>query len=164
MKMIVLRIIRLALAALVFGPLVASVPLLAQAQAPGNPPPQMNQMPVDEDHARSMTAERQRMMANMHAQDQQLNELVAQMNSAAGAARVDAIATVVAALVEQRAAMRTGMMAMESEMMNHMMQHMMSMQGNMMGMMGRGQTGTAQSRMSCPMMQQMQKEATEPAK
>lgn len=60
-------------------------------------------------------AERQKMMATMRAMDQKLDELVAQMKSATRAAKVDAIANVLAALVEQRATMRSGMMDMQDQ-------------------------------------------------
>ena len=58
--------------------------------------------------------------------------------------------------------MHSQMEAMQTRMMTHMMQHMMSMQGGMMGMMGgRGQTGAMPSMSSCPMMQELSKEAAE---
>lgn len=75
-------------------------------------------------------AERQKMMATMRAMDQKLDELVALMKSATRAAKVDAIANVLARLVEQRATMRSGMM---------------DMQGGIMGMMLRD-PGVAETR------------------
>lgn len=126
----------------------------AQSQTSSMPADQMGKMQVDEDQARSMMAEREKMMATMQAMDQQLDELVAQMNSATGTAKVDAIASVLTALVEQRQTMRSGMMGMQSQMMGHMMQHMMSMQGGMMGTGGAGMKGM--NMMSCPMMQHPQ--------
>ena len=125
----------------------------AQSQTPGTPADQMGKMPVDENQARSMMAEREKMMANMQAMDQQLDELVAQMNSATGTAKIDAIASVLTTLVEQRQTMRSGMMGMQSQMMGHMMEHMMSMQGGTMGM---GMGGAGMTMMHCPMMQHPQ--------
>lgn len=63
--------------------------------------------------------------------------------------------------VAQRAQMRERMMAMQNRMMAHMMEHMTAMQG-MSGMMNRGQTGAPPSMNSCPMMQELAKEAAAP--
>lgn len=118
---------------------------------------------VDETQAAAMMAERQKMMANMRAMDQQLNDLVAKIDSARGDdAKIEAVTAVVRQLVAQRTQMHSQMEAMQTRMMSHMMQHMMSMQGGMMSMMNnRGQTGAMQSMSGCPMMQQLSKEAAE---
>jgi formate dehydrogenase maturation protein FdhE len=66
----------------------------------------------------------QKMMADMKAMDEKLNALVTKMNAASGEAKVNAIAEVVTASVQQRAAMRDTMMQMHGQMMGHMMQQM----------------------------------------
>jgi len=93
MKKIVQWFTRVTLAVLFVSPLVARGPVHAQSPTPGIQQQQMGKMQVDEDHARAMMAEREAMMANMQAMDQKLNELVAQMNSATGAAKVGTIRT-----------------------------------------------------------------------
>ena len=134
---------------------------VAQGQTAGSSQPQRPTM-VDEKQAAAMMAEREKMMANMRALDQKLNDLVAKINTVHGEAKVDAIAAVVRELVAQRTQMRSQMEGMQAQMMDHMMQHMMSMQGSMMGMMqGRGQTSAMQSMSDCPMMKELSKEAAE---
>lgn len=61
----------------------------------------------------------EKMMADMKAEQQKLDELVKTMNSAKGDARVDAIAAIVTQLVEHHRAM--------GERMSMMHQHMMKM-------------------------------------
>ena len=74
------------------------------------------------DHA--MMAERDKMMADMKAADQRLNDLVARMNSASGAEKTTATAAVVTEMVAQSRTMRASMMKMQQGMMPHMMEHM----------------------------------------
>jgi len=73
-----------------------------------------------------------KMMAAMHANDQKLDDLVKKMNTARGNAKVDAIAELLTALVQDRRSMHESMMS-----------HM-SMMMTMMGTMhGRGGADTA---------------------
>lgn len=72
----------------------------------------------------AMMAEHEKMMADMKAADQRLDELVAKMTAASGQAKVDATATVVTEMVTERKTMREGMMRMHQGMMGHMMEHM----------------------------------------
>ena len=74
------------------------------------------------DHA--MMAEHGKMMSDMKAADQRLNELVARMNSAAGMEKTTATAAVVTEMVAQSRTMRASMMKMQQGMMPHMMEHM----------------------------------------
>ena len=74
------------------------------------------------DHA--MMAEREKMMADMKAADQRLDDLVATMNAASGPEKMAATATVVTEMVTQRRTMQAGMMKMQEDMMGHMMEHM----------------------------------------
>jgi len=74
------------------------------------------------DHA--MMAEREKMMADMKAADQRLDDLVVKMNSASGVEKTAATAIVVTEMVTQRRTMRDGMMKMQDGMMRHMMEHM----------------------------------------
>ena len=130
---------------------------IVQAQTGASQP--QRPMMVDETQAASMMAERQKMMANMRAMDQKLNDLIAQIDAARGDdAKIEAVAAVVKQLVAQRTQMHSQMEAMQTRMMDHMMEHMMSMQGGMMGMMNRGQTGAMQPMSNCPMMKELSKE------
>ena len=69
-------------------------------------------------------AEHEKMMAEMKAADQRLDELVTKMNSASGQAQVDATAAAVTEIVAQRRTMRDRMMEMHQGTMSHMMEHM----------------------------------------
>jgi hypothetical protein len=90
------------------------------------------------DHA--MMAEREKMMADMKAADQRLDELVATMNTASGTDKMAATTAVVTEMVTQRRTMQAGMMKMPESMMSHMMEHMQAGKDSMA---------------SCPMMKQM---------
>jgi hypothetical protein len=72
----------------------------------------------------AVMADHEKMMAEMKAADQRLDDLVAKMNAASGMEKADATAAVVSEMVTQRQAMRDGMMKMQHEMMAHMMEHM----------------------------------------
>ena len=72
----------------------------------------------------AMMADREKMMADMKAADQRLDDLVSKMNAASGMAEADATAAVVNEMVTQRRTMLDGMMKMQDEMMAHMMEHM----------------------------------------
>ena len=87
------------------------------------------------DHA--MMAEHEKMMADIKAADQRLDEMVTKMNTASAAQTPAATAIVVTEMAAQRRTMRDGMMKMQEGMMAHMMAHM--------------QAGSA-SMASCPMM------------
>ena len=71
----------------------------------------------------AMMAERERMMTEMKAADQLLEDLVAKMNGASGMEKAAATSAVVTELVNQRRTMRDGMMKMQHGMMGHMMEH-----------------------------------------
>lgn len=88
----------------------------------------------------AMMAEHEKMMTELKAADQRLDDLVAKMNAASGAEKVDATAAVVNEMVTQRRTMRDGMMKMEGGMMGHMMEHMQAGKDSMA---------------ACPMMKQM---------
>jgi hypothetical protein len=88
----------------------------------------------------AMMADHEKMMAEMKAADQRLDDLVTKMNAASGMEKADATAAVVSEMVAQRLAMRDGMMKMEHEMMAHMMEHMQAGKDSMA---------------MCPMMKQM---------
>jgi len=83
----------------------------------------------------SAAAPQANMMAAMKASDAKIDELVKKMNAAKGAAKTDAIAELLTALVQDHRAMRGSMMTNMSSMMD-----MMKMMGNMNG---RGDAGTA---------------------
>jgi hypothetical protein len=88
----------------------------------------------------AMMAEHDKMMADMKAADQRLDDLVAKMNTASGMDKMAATATLVSEMVTQRRTMQAGMMKMQQDMMGHMMEHM--------------QAGK-ESMAMCPMMKQM---------
>jgi hypothetical protein len=64
-----------------------------------------------------MMAMHKKMMADMAASEASLDALVARMNAARGEARVDALAELVTAMVQQHKAMRSHMMEMHEHMM-----------------------------------------------
>jgi hypothetical protein len=88
----------------------------------------------------TMMADQEKMMAEIQAADQRLDDLVGKMNAAAGTDKAEATAAVVNEMVTQRRTMRDGMMKMQHEMMAHMMEHMQA-----------GKDAMAM----CPMMKQM---------
>ena len=87
-----------------------------------------------------MKEKKQKMMADMKAQDAVLTEQIATMNSASKDKKIRLMAAVITSMVEQRIAMDARKAKMEEEMMQHMMQHMQM-----------GKDSMAQ----CPMMQGM---------
>jgi Spy/CpxP family protein refolding chaperone len=88
----------------------------------------------------AMKEQKEKMMADMKAQDATLTEQVAQMNRAPENAKVNLMAGIVTQMLEQRIAMTARMEKMHDGMMQHMMQHMQM-----------GQDSMAQ----CPMMKGM---------
>jgi len=89
----------------------------------------------------AMKEQKEKMMAEMKAQDTELTEQLAKMNSAPVEKKLDLMAGVVTHMVEQRTAMDAQMAKMEEQMMKHMMQHMQ---------MGK------ESMSQCPMMKDME--------
>ncbi len=76
------------------------------------------------EQCQEMKEQKQKMMEDMKAQDAELTEDVAKMNSAPADKKVDEIAAVVNHMLEQRIAMDARMAKMHEKMMEHMMQHM----------------------------------------
>jgi hypothetical protein len=76
------------------------------------------------ERCQEMKAQKQKMMADMKAQDAELTEQVAKMNSAPADKKMSLMAAVITHMVEQRIAMDARMAKMQDEMMQHMMQHM----------------------------------------
>jgi hypothetical protein len=71
---------------------------------------------------RGMMAQQQQMMADMKAEQKKLSELVASMNAATGADKVNRIAAVVTEMVAEHGRMSEHMMSMQNGMMQQMMQ------------------------------------------
>jgi hypothetical protein len=88
----------------------------------------------------AMMADKDKMMTEMKAADQRLDDLVAKMNAASGTEKAEATAVVVNEMIVQRKAMQDGMMKMQQGMMGHMMEHMQAGKDSMA---------------KCPMMKQM---------
>ncbi len=76
------------------------------------------------ERCQEMKEQKQKMMAEMKAQDAELTVQVAKMNSAPEDKKLGLIAAVVTHMVEQRTVMNARMEKMQEEMMKHMMQHM----------------------------------------
>lgn len=93
------------------------------------------------DRCREMKEKKEKMMAEMKAQDAELTAQVGEMNNAPADKKLDLLAAVVTRMVQQNIAMHERMEKMQAEMMPHMMQHMQ---------MGKD------SMMNCPMMKDMQ--------
>ena len=127
--------------------LMSAMPSLA-GQMPQGPPkaatakakPQAG-MPTDmAAKCQAMMADHEKLMKEIKAADQRLDDLVTKMNAASGTEKVDATAAVVNEMVTQRRTMRDGMMKVEGGMMGHMMEHMQAGKDSMA---------------VCPMMKQM---------
>lgn len=88
----------------------------------------------------AMMAEHEKMKADMAAADQRLDALIATMNTAAGADKAIATATVVTEMATAGRAMRDAKARMDEGMMVHMMEHMQAGKDSMA---------------SCPMMKPM---------
>jgi hypothetical protein len=88
----------------------------------------------------AMMADHEKMMTEMKAADERLDDLVAKMNAASGMEKADATAVVVNEMIAQRKAMQNGMLKMQQVMMGHMMEHMQAGKDSMA---------------MCPMMKQM---------
>jgi hypothetical protein len=115
--------------------------LAAQAAHGAHPPPAATvKAPDMAAKCQAMMAEHEKMMADMKAADQRLDDLVATMNTASGAEKMAATATVVTEMVTQERTRRGGMMKMQHDMMSHIMEHMQAGKESMAG---------------CPMMKQM---------
>ena len=104
------------------------------AAATAKPAPAMDAM------CQAMMAEKEKMMADMKAADQRLDDLVTTMNTASDAEKMAATAAVVSEMATAGRTMRDEMAKMDQDMMGHMMEHM--------------QAGK-ESMASCPMMKQM---------
>lgn len=118
---------RMSITSLLLGSLLV-LGFAAHAQTP-QPEHQHQQTPANPSadmaaKCKAMMAEHEKMMAEMKAADQKLDELVSRMNSASGQAKVDATAAAVSEFVAQRKTMRDRMMQMHPGMMSHMMEHM----------------------------------------
>lgn len=122
--------------------IVAGCAAVAMSAAPGlgaQTPPEHKHAATDKAKQGSgmaakdqaMMAERAKMMTDMKAADQRLDDLVAKMNSASGMEKMAATADVVNEMLTQRRTMRDGMMKMQEGMMSHMMEHMQAGTGSM---------------------------------
>jgi predicted transcriptional regulator len=102
---------------------------LAVAVHAQQPQPQSQQTPAKPSadmsaKCKDMVAHHEKMMADMKAADQRLDELVATMKQASGQTKVDAVAAVVTEMVAQRKTMNERMMQMHQQTMGHMGEHM----------------------------------------
>lgn len=90
-----------------------------------------------------MMAKKEKMMADMKAQDAELTEHVAKMNRATGAEQTSIMAAVITHMLELRIATDAQKASMEKAMMAHMMEHMQMGANSMSGcpmMKGMGAT------------------------
>lgn len=106
----------LALAFATWFPLQAQTPEPQQAKS-------MMAAPMIE-KCQEMKAKKQRMKEDIAAQDTQLTEQLAKMNSAPEREKAGLMAAVLTQMVEQRISMNARKARMEEAMMQHMMQHM----------------------------------------
>ncbi len=84
----------------------------------------------------TMLDQHRKMMADMTAQDAELTELVARMNKAPQAQKIDLLADIVTRLVAQQTARHTRMQNMRAAMRGYMPMDPDSMPGSMMMDMG----------------------------
>jgi hypothetical protein len=71
----------------------------------------------------AMAADYEKMMSEMNAVGQRLDDLVARVNAASGIEKANETAAAVTEMVAQCLAMRTRMLKMEHEVLAHMMEH-----------------------------------------
>jgi hypothetical protein len=71
----------------------------------------------------AMTAEKQKLMADLKAQDAELTKQVARMNSAPANRKVDRMAAIITRMVTQRTVMNARQGTLQEGMMQHMVQH-----------------------------------------
>ena len=76
------------------------------------------------ERCQEMMSQRHKLHDKMKAQDAQLSEEVAAMNSASDDKKLGLMAALVTHMVEQRSAMHTHMERVHGDMMTHMMRHM----------------------------------------
>jgi len=113
-------------------------PVQAQSTAPAEVKHPMEATMME--RCQEMKQQKQKMMADMKAQDDQLMEQVADMNRAPHDKKIGLMAAVLTHMAEQRIAMDARKAKMDEDMMKHMMQHMQM-----------GKDSMAQ----CPMMKDM---------
>lgn len=104
-------------------------PARAQSAAPAEAKP--NPAAQVTDPSMAMMEHHQKMMADMKAQDAQLTEQVAAMNSAPESTKLDLLAAIVTKMAVQRTAMTARMESMHDEMMKTMKSRMMNQQMHM---------------------------------
>jgi len=96
-------------------------------------------------HCGQMMAMRDQMMSDMQGMDASLDQKLAAMNAAKGAARVDAAAAVINEMVLQRKQMTVNMRSMQDQMIAHIGGHVAQS----------GSTAMRQSMARCPLMKGM---------
>ena len=136
--------------------LALALAIWSPIQAQSAEPAQMKNMTEAKmmERCQEMKEQKQKMKEDMEAQNAQLTEQLAKMNSAPEDQKMDLMAAVLTLMVEQRIAMDARKAKMEEEMMQHMMQHMQMgkesmsqcpMMKGMKGMKGMGEkSGDAQ--------------------
>ncbi|WP_348547420.1 hypothetical protein [Chthoniobacter sp.] len=102
--------------------LVVWSPVQAQSAEPADGKKMMDGKMME--GCKEMKAQKQKMKEDMKAQDTELTEHVAKMNSAPEDKKINLMAAVITHMVDQRIAMGARKAKMEEEMMQHMMQHM----------------------------------------
>jgi hypothetical protein len=97
-------------------------PIQAQSAEPAKGKTMMEGKMME--RCQAMMEQKQKMMAEMKAQDTELTAEVAKMNNAPDDKKVGLMAAILSQMVEQRTAMNARMAKMQEEMMKHMGQHM----------------------------------------
>jgi hypothetical protein len=97
-------------------------PVRAQSAAPAEGKNMMEGKMME--CCQAMKEQKEKMMAEIKAQDAELTAQIAAMNSAPEGKKLGLLAAVVTRRVEQRTAMNGRMEKMHEQMMQHMMQHM----------------------------------------
>jgi flagellar biosynthesis protein FliP len=102
--------------------LVIWSPVRAQSAEPAKGKMMMESKMMES--CQAMQEQKEKMQADMKAQDAELTEHVAKMNRAPEAEKMSVMAAVITHMLEQRITMDARMAKMEEDMMKHMMQHM----------------------------------------
>ena len=106
--------------------LALALAIWSPVQAQSSKPAKMKNMTEAKmmERCQVMKEQKQKMKEDMDAQNAQLTDQLAKMNSAPDDRKMDLMASVITLMVEQRIAMDARKAKMEDEMMQHMMQHM----------------------------------------
>lgn len=110
----------------IYSSIILAMIIVFQVQARSAEPVEIGKMTEAKmmEFCQEMKVQKETMMAELKAQDTELTEQVARMNSSPENKKMELMAAVVTNMVKQRTAVNTRMEKMQKKIMGHMMQHM----------------------------------------